>query len=83
MLETQNLSKERELLTVKEVARLVDYSESALNNWRSQGIGPRYLKLSTRRVRYRRSDILAWLDSAERGGTQDRAPGPETDGGAE
>jgi hypothetical protein len=43
-------------------------SEKTLANWRSLGIGPSYTKLSPGRggrIRYRRSDVLAWLAQRE------------------
>lgn len=34
-----------------------------LEDWRSKLTGPRFVRVSTRAVRYRRSDLDAWLDS--------------------
>ena len=56
------------LLTGREAAAMARVSEKTLANWRSLGIGPSYTKLSPGRggrIRYRRSDVLAWL--AQRG----------------
>lgn len=36
-------------------------AKQTLANWRLAGIGPAYLKLDNRMVRYRRSDLDAWL----------------------
>jgi predicted DNA-binding transcriptional regulator AlpA len=36
--------------------------ESTLAQWRYLGRGPRYLKIG-RHVRYRRSDITAWIET--------------------
>ena len=43
-------------------------SESTLERWRSEGIGPIFLKIRGS-VRYRLSDIQRWLDSRTRNGT--------------
>ena len=49
-----------ELLTPKQAARFINMSESFLAKARMNGDGPRYLKLG-RAVRYRKSDLVAWL----------------------
>lgn len=55
-------------LTAREAGAMARVSEKTLANWRSLGVGPPYTKLSPGRggrIRYRRSDVLAWL--AQRG----------------
>ena len=47
-------------------------SEGTLERWRSEGIGPVYLKL-TGSVRYRLSDISAFEEDCLRGSTSERA----------
>ena len=49
-----------ELLTPEQAARFINMSESFLAKARMNGDGPRYLKLG-RAVRYRESDLVAWL----------------------
>ncbi len=41
---------------------LIGIPEKTLANWRSQGKGPKYLKVG-RHVRYRMPDLDAWLDA--------------------
>lgn len=41
---------------------LKDVPEKTLAEWRSKGVGPRYLKVG-RYVRYRWADIRAWEES--------------------
>jgi predicted DNA-binding transcriptional regulator AlpA len=50
-----------ELLNTSAVARWLGLSTPFLEIGRSRGYGPRFVRLSTRRIRYRRSDVLAWL----------------------
>jgi DNA-binding transcriptional MerR regulator len=38
------------------------FSESRLRFWRWQGYGPPVLRIGRRRL-YRRSDVLAWIES--------------------
>lgn len=59
---------EDDWLTAREVGALAGFSVKTLANWRSQKIGPRYIKLSPGRggrIRYRRRDVEAWLSSEQ------------------
>jgi len=49
-------------LTEKEVADLYGYSTRLLQEWRTKGVGPRYIK-GTGKVTYRRSDLDAFVSS--------------------
>jgi predicted DNA-binding transcriptional regulator AlpA len=49
------------LLTEKELAPWLGVSLPTLQRMRSKGGGPRFIKLSLRRVAYRPSDVEAWL----------------------
>ena len=43
-------------------AKYVGISEAALRLWRSEGKGPRYYKAGQKLIRYRRSDLDAWIE---------------------
>ena len=50
-------------LQEQDLAKRLNLSRRTLQNWRSIGKGPRFLKLSPGRggrVRYRLEDVLAW-----------------------
>jgi len=49
-------------LTPPDLAREMNVALLTLADWRVKGIGPKFAKVG-RLVRYRRSDVLAWLDS--------------------
>lgn len=51
-----------ELLSPKALAALMGVTCSHLQRLRTDGGGPPFLKLSTRRVAYRSGDINAWLN---------------------
>ncbi len=53
------------LLTEKEAARFLSMSFRTLQSWRSESKGPPYLKLG-RSIRYRKSDLLAWVEKNQR-----------------
>jgi hypothetical protein len=48
-------------LSVKHAATYLDVSPVALDHWRSRGIGPPYVRLHTGGIRYRLSDLNAFL----------------------
>ena len=50
------------LLTTAQAAELLNYTEAALHAWRYRGGGPRFVRVSTRRVRYRKCDLLRWVE---------------------
>jgi excisionase family DNA binding protein len=53
----------RNLLTEQEAAKLLDTAPGTLSVWRSTGrYNIPFIKVG-RSVRYRQSDLLAWLDS--------------------
>lgn len=62
---------DEELLKTAEAARMMGITKQTLDQWRYRGIGPRYLKVGSN-VRYRPSDVLAWLTARERTATGDR-----------
>ncbi len=50
------------LVNEREAASMLCYSVRALQNWRHRGGGPRFVKVSARSVRYRRADLMAWIE---------------------
>ena len=51
-----------ELLSAEELAKALKMSPRTLQKWRSDGRGPRYIRLG-HNVRYRSQDIAGWLES--------------------
>ncbi|WP_416908041.1 MAG: helix-turn-helix transcriptional regulator [Polymorphobacter sp.] len=51
------------LITERDAAGFLGYTMRALQNWRLRGGGPAFIKVSGRSVRYRRRDLIAWVDS--------------------
>ena len=48
------------LMTSKEVAEYLRISESLINSYRADGIGPVYLKMG-KLIRYRLEDVEEWM----------------------
>ena len=54
---------EDDYLSIEEASGLSRVSPDGLAQLRYKGRGPRYLKPTPKTVLYRRSDVLAWLES--------------------
>lgn len=50
-------------LTTRQAATLLGMAVAYLHNMRSQGRGPAYKRVSGRMVRYRRRDLIAWMEA--------------------
>lgn len=51
------------LITERDAADFLGYTMRALQNWRLRGGGPAFVKVSSRSIRYRRRDLIAWAES--------------------
>ena len=54
-------------------AKFLSYTVRALQNWRVRGGGPRFVKVSSRSVRYRRRDLMDWAERHLRSSTSEIA----------
>jgi excisionase family DNA binding protein len=53
-------------LTTKEAARIVNCSHRTLEGMRSRGGGPRFATLENGRIRYRKQDLIEWIEQGLR-----------------
>ncbi|WP_270486903.1 helix-turn-helix domain-containing protein [Gordonia jacobaea] len=51
-----------ELMTSDELAEYLSVSRDTVDVWRQRGGGPQWVRAG-RHIRYRRRDVVAWLDS--------------------
>lgn len=63
--------KRGELLTESQAAYVLNLSPRTLRNWRHRGGGPKFVKHSSRCIRYRRSDLADWVSQRVRKSTSD------------
>ncbi len=54
---------EREFFTEKETADFLGLARQTLSNWRFQKVGPDFVRVGNRSIRYRRGDVERWADS--------------------
>ena len=67
------LSPPDDLLTTDELATWLGVASITLKLWRMRGTGPKFIHVSLRNVRYRRSTVVAWLKKRECSSTQEFA----------
>ncbi len=60
-----------QLFTELEASKLLGFTPRALTAWRHRGGGPRFVKVSARAIRYRLSDLEAWIEARVRTSTSD------------
>jgi hypothetical protein len=63
-METEDADR---LLVPSEAAKFFRVSRATLASWRRARIGPAYVKLSEKGVRYRHSDLVAFTEKLRRG----------------
>ncbi len=61
------------LINETEAASFLGYSIRALQNWRVRGGGPRFVKVSSRSIRYRRRELNDWIEERLRSNTSEQA----------
>ena len=59
-------------LTVREAAAYLRVVKGTLDHWRSIGTGPRFIKVSTRKILYDLADLDAWLNQRKQSSTADQ-----------
>ena len=64
-----------ELIGEKSAAKFVDLSVRSIQGYRSKGGGPRFVKISSRCVKYRRIDLREWVEARVRTSTSDTGQG--------
>ena len=52
-----------QLINEQKAAEFLGYTVRALQNWRLRGGGPKFVKVSSRSIRYRRRELIAWSES--------------------
>ena len=57
------------LLDEGKAAVALDVSPRALQAWRQRGGGPTFVRVSSRCIRYRRRDLVAWAEARLRSST--------------
>ena len=64
-----------DLLTTNQVADWLGISPQFLSIGRSEGYGPKFVRVTERRVLYRREDVIAWLKARTHSSTSEYKTG--------
>src|SRR5262245_25362941 len=59
-----DVAPDKLLLTAEQAAKFLNMAVQTLAIWRTRGDGPVYLRVG-RRIMYRKSDLIAWLNKRE------------------
>ncbi len=62
------------LLSERQAADVLGLTPRTLQSWRGLGIGPAFVRISSRCIRYRSSDIDVWLATKVRASTSSPEP---------
>lgn len=54
---------ENEWLTLPQAATLMRMTKAAIAQLRYRGVGPKFYRLSAKTILYRRSEVIAWMES--------------------
>lgn len=60
------------LINEKEAGAFLDLTDRAMQACRQRADGPRFIRLSSRCIRYRRTDLKAWAETRIRTSTSDQ-----------
>lgn len=60
-MQTATLPRPGDLLDEREVAEIYKIAVRTLRNWRSLGMGPKFVKIGPRCVRYSRNELAAFI----------------------
>jgi len=58
---TSSIQPDLEVLTTEQAAAIIGVKKRTMDNWRSLGRGPAYIKLNKRRIGYLRGDTLSFI----------------------
>lgn len=56
-------SEQQNTFTPRQAAQYIGVSDAALRLWRSEGRGPRFFRAGEKLIRYRKSDLDAWIEA--------------------
>ena len=60
------------LLNEQQTARFLGVTTRCLQKWRLKGGGPKFVRISSRCIRYRRRELLAWANARLKSSTSEK-----------
>ena len=68
-MESEVKHLDKEFLTINDLCELLSVTPKTVHSWRYRGIGPASFKAG-KHVRYKRSDVEAWIEESRTESTQ-------------
>lgn len=68
----QQQNEDSELLTEAQAAEFLKFSPKALQKWRCVGNGPKFIKISSKAIRYMRKSLIEWANERMVSSTSDK-----------
>ncbi len=65
------INNDKILLTEREAADFLGVTARCLQAWRYRGGGPKFVRISSRCIRYRKDDLAEWVEERLRSSTSD------------
>lgn len=62
-LDNRLINNDKNLLTEREAADFLGVTARCLQAWRYRGGGPKFVRISSRCIRYRQSDVAEWTEA--------------------
>jgi len=59
------------LLTEAQAAEFLNFTSRALQAWRIRGNGPKFVRISSRAIRYQKCDLQNWIDERIKSSTSE------------
>jgi len=59
------------LFTESQTAQYLNFTPRCLQAWRQRGGGPKYVRISSRAIRYRKIDLDDWIEERLRSSTSE------------
>jgi excisionase family DNA binding protein len=68
-MQSEVIDLQKEIFTINDLCELLSVTPKTVHSWRHRGIGPTSFKAG-KHVRYKRSDIEAWIEQNTQESTQ-------------
>lgn len=62
----------RQYYTTEQAAKFLGFAGQTMCNWRNLGVGPNYIMVNGRNIRYKHEDLIAFMESQRKIKTLER-----------
>ena len=69
--DTDGLATSDRLVRQEDAALILGVTPRCMENWRHRGEGPKFVRISGRCIRYRKSDLYEWIEGRVKSSTSE------------